>query len=562
MLKILYLYKYLNNSEKSLFLIIFLGIFLTTALEMISFSAIVPLFKILFSTDEVSIPYLDNLETTLILFLFLLLFAFKNLILILFHYLYIKFFFKFCSKTSKKFFNESKSKGYFFFKKNSSEYLIRKVTHDINSMRIYIISCLILITEILFVLSLSILLIYFDYKIFLFGFIFFSVTFFIYFLIFKKKIKNWSNDFQRGTGNVQFLSNETVRGIKDIIVYNLQNLFNKKFSKYTDDVFLSQFKIEYLNYIQRFWMELLTVIIFTTSIIYLISSGREIVEYLPIFALYAVGVFRLVPSLNKIILNKQNYKFYYPGFKSVLDQLDQLSKFEKKIDKNDFEFKKSLEVNNVSFKFEDTSDYLLRNISIKINKNSTILIKGKNGSGKSTLINLISGLLNPISGNVIIDEKYDLNFCKENWIKKIGFVQQNVFILSSNIVDNIVLDDIKVDNQKLNNIFELLDFKKSFENFEKVLNNKDVGMDGANLSGGQKQIISIARALYKNPDILIFDEAETSLDNLKIDNLTSLLKNLKGKKTIILISHYLSRNLDLFDEVFEIENGQIKKKNY
>ncbi len=559
MFKILNLYKYLNKTEKLFFLIIFIGIFLTTALEMVSFSAIVPLFKVLFSNEEINIPYLSNLDTITILFLFLLLFSFKNIILILFHYFYIKFFFKFCSKTSKRFFKESISKGYIFFKKNSSEYLIRKVTHDINSMRIYIISCLILMTEILFVLSLSILLIFFDYKIFLFGFIFFSITFFIYFTIFKKKIKNWSNDFQKGTGNVQFISNETVRGIKDIIIYNLQNLFNKKFSKYTDDVFFSQFKIEYLNYIQRFWMELLTVIIFTTSIIFLITSGLEIVEYLPIFALYAVGVFRLVPSLNKIILNKQNYKFYFPGFKSVLDQLSKLNNIEEKINKLNFEFEDNIEFKNVSFKFDDNTDDLFKNLSFIIKKNSTVLIKGKNGSGKSTLINLLSGLLNPTSGEVIIDKKYDLNNYKYNWIKKIGFVQQNIFILSSTIIDNIVLDNENIDHKKLNHIFDLLDLKKSFENFDKVIKDKNVGMDGINLSGGQKQIISIARALYKNPDLLIFDEAETSLDSFKIDNLTKLLKNLRGKKTVIIISHYLSGHENLFDEVLEIDKGKIIK---
>ena len=559
MFKILDLYKYLNKKEKLFFLIIFIGIFFTTALEMISFSAIVPLFKVLFSNQEIKISYLSNINTLTLLFLFLTLFAIKNIIIILFHYFYIKFFFNYCSKTSKKFFNESISKGYAFFKKNSSEFFIRKVTHDINSMRVYIISCLILIIEILFIISLSILLIFFDYRIFLFGFIFFSITFFVYFAIFKKKIKNWSDDFQKGTGRIQFLSNETVRGIKDIIIYNLQNIFNKKFSKFTDHVFLSQFKIEYLNNIQRFWMELLTVIIFTTSIMFLITTGREISEYLPIFALYAVGIFRLVPSLNKIIINKQNYKFYLPGFKSVLNQLKNLENKEKNINKLEFEYKDNIEFKNISFKFDDTKDYIFRNTSLKIKKNTTILIKGKNGSGKSTLINLLSGLQNPNLGNIIIDEKYDLNIYKQNWLKKIGFVQQNTFILSSTIIDNIILDNENIDKQKLNDIFNLLDLRKSFENFDKVMNNKNVGMDGINLSGGQKQIISIARALYKNPDLLIFDEPETSLDSFKIDILVNLLSNLKGKKTIVLISHYLSGNQNLFDEVYEIDKGKIIK---
>ncbi len=555
MLKVFNLFNFLQKKERILFILIFLGIFLSIFLEMISFSAIIPVFKLVFSGEKINILFLNSLDPIIIIILFLILFLFKNLFLILFNYFYLKFIFLFCSSSSKKLFLNSLNQTYPYFKKYTSEFFLRKVSNDAINMRIYIIGCIVLMTEILFILCLGGILFYVNSSIFLFVAFFFAATLTLYFFLIKTRIKKWSELNHANSGKLQMLVDEGLKGIKDIIIYNLQIFFYKKFSIYSDSIFQSQYKHEFLNNVLRYWMELLCVIIFSISLIFLIYSNKNLSDFIPIFALYGVAVFRIVPSFNKIIMAKQVCKFYYPGFKSVLDQLTVSNKFDIKNSNLNFNFQKHLELKNISFKFDDENNYLIKNLNLKITKNSSILIKGSNGSGKSTLLDIISGLRKPTEGSVVVDDKYNLNEFYAGWMSKVGFVQQHIFILNSSIIENIILDNSFYDEKKFKQVCDLLDFDKSFQNFEKLKNEKNLGLDGFNLSGGQRQLISIGRALYKDSEILILDEPDSALDVEKNKILKTTLKKLKGFKTIIMISHNFSEVDNIFDQIIELHKN-------
>ena len=562
MLRVFKLYKFLSKKQKLFFLFVFFGIIFCTFLEMISLGAIIPVFKLIFSDEKINFLFFDQLNKIYILFIFLFLFLFKNLFIIFFNFFYIKFIFTFSNQCSKKIFFNSLNQEYSFFKKNTSNNFLRKVSDDSNDMRVYIISCLIMIAEIIFLISLAILLIYIDYRIFIIGLFFFSFSFILYFALLNRRLKNWSNLTHLNNGNLQTLVNNGTKGIKDIIIYNLQNYFYRRFSFYLDNVFAPRFKVEFLNNVQRVWMELLVVTIFTLSIIFMVSKGQELEYYLPIFALYGISLFRLMPSFNKIIINKQSYKFYYPGFMSVINQLHISDLFLNEDNKSYFNFKKYIELNKVSFKFEDSKNFLLENINFKIEKNSSTLIIGKNGSGKSTLLNVISGLINPSFGDVLIDGEYNLRDFKKNWMSKIGFVQQEIFIIDSSLIDNITLkEEISHDEIKLKNIFNLLEFENVFDDFQELIKKKNILLDGFSLSGGQKQLISVARALYRETEVLIFDEPDSALDKKRTEILQKLLMSLKGSKTLIMISHHAQEKSEIFDNIIELSNKKITKIN-
>ena len=208
--------------------------------------------------------------------------------------------------------------------------------------------------------------------------------------------------------------------------------------------------------------------------------------------------------------------------------------------------------------FNYSQENILKNINIKIKKNTVIGLFGKSGSGKSTLVDLILGLRNPSKGKILIDNEKDINDLGQDWRNIIGYVPQNLYLLDDTLKKNIALG---INLESIDELKILKAIKSSqLENF--VKNNLDKGLEtsvgerGVRLSGGQKQRIGIARALYKDPEILIFDEATSALDHDTEKKIIDTINTLKNKKTIIIISHRLSA-LNICDTIYELKDKTI-----
>ena len=264
---------------------------------------------------------------------------------------------------------------------------------------------------------------------------------------------------------------------------------------------------------------------------------------------------RIFPSFNRILFNFNTMKY---GTESIYKIFNFLVSTEKNfIDKKDVTFKKKIQIKNLSFGF--TKDFtILENLNFEILKNKKIGISGESGSGKTTFIDILTGLLKPTKGDISVDEIniYDANV--SSWIKKISFIQQKVFIFNSSLRQNITLvnDNQMIDKKKLDKILELSDLK-NFVNSKQNLELFNVGEFGNNLSGGQKQKVGLARALYQDSEILILDESTNAIDEVSerkiIENILSL-----NDKTIIFITHNL-KNLVNFDETFKFEQKKLVK---
>ena len=276
--------------------------------------------------------------------------------------------------------------------------------------------------------------------------------------------------------------------------------------------------------------------------------------------MFAVAAFRTIPSVNRILNAKQTIKFLLPSLNNLKDDLNNEKINVQIINSATFKlneklpFENSIDINNVSYKYPNTNKDVLTNLSFSIKKNEYVGVVGQSGSGKSTLLDLIMGLIIPDKGQILID-KVNINTNLISWQNRVGYVPQSVFLIDDSIKNNITFgyNSESVDPKQIIDVCkkaQIYDFINSLDKkFE-----TNVGEKGIKLSGGQIQRLGIARALFSNPDIIIFDEATSSLD-LKTENeFLEGLELLRGKVTIIFVSHrkpslkYCNKIIDL-DEI-------------
>jgi ABC-type multidrug transport system fused ATPase/permease subunit len=554
-----------QKKEINYLYLIFFGIILATAIEALSLSIIIPVFNIIFFNKyPKNISFLDftNFDYSsklLILFLFLSIFFIKNIFLIVFNYFYINFFNKLSSRVSNKLFDLTLNQSYIFFLEPSSNNILQIAIEEVKKMGSFFLSLINLLIEIIFVLVICIFLISANYKIFLFCFLNFSLVIFIYFRIFRNRIKNWSYTNQKSTGKVQDIILDGLRGIKDLIIYKLRGNFINLFTASNSDWYQTKSNIDFLNTVQKYWLELIGVASITSALLYFVFVGSDINNLIPVFGLYVFAMFRLITSFSRIVHYAQNAKFCYPSYEIILNKLKKFNLYNEVSEANhDFDFKNLIKINNASFAY-DNKFKVLNNINLEISKGDCVAIIGKNGSGKSTLLNLISALIKPTEGNILIDSKFDLYLNKILWHTRLSYVQQNIFLLNDTIKNNIILNNgATINKSRFEKIADTLRLEDFFRELPKKLDTQ-VNNDGLNLSGGQKQMISFARALYKESEIIILDEPSSALDLINTKLLREVILSIKNERTIIMVTHDKDFFYDCFNKIFEIESGRVNK---
>ena len=287
---------------------------------------------------------------------------------------------------------------------------------------------------------------------------------------------------------------------------------------------------------------------------------KDMSTVLPIAGLYAISGLRLMPAVNKIISSYQQINLSKASIELLFEEL-KLKKniyYESDITQfRDEEFKR-LNLNNLSFRYEGTNKFILKNIDLEIKNNSLIGFIGTSGSGKTTLIDCILGLLQPSDGEILFNNRNIFENLK-SWQKKIGYVPQNIYLMDASIKENIAIgiDNDRINQDKILNAIKLANLSDFIEQLPDKLNTI-VGEKGVKISGGQRQRIGIARALYNNPSILVLDEATNALDTeteMKFLNFIHELK-LKQNLTILMITHRIN-TLKKCDKIFKIEKDKV-----
>jgi ABC-type bacteriocin/lantibiotic exporter with double-glycine peptidase domain len=240
----------------------------------------------------------------------------------------------------------------------------------------------------------------------------------------------------------------------------------------------------------------------------------------------------------------------------IFDDVVNFRREEKKSSSQKLLFNDSIMLHSVFFRYDEADEYIIKDFSLKIRKNSSVAFVGPTGCGKTTLVDIILGLLKPTEGKVLVDGT-DIESNLTAWQKKIGYVPQFIFLLDDSVRSNVAfgIPENEIDDDR---VVQCLKMAQIY-GFVKELSggiNHIVGENGIQLSGGQRQRIGIARALYHNPEVLVLDEATSALDNETEKAFIDALNNLKGKLTIIMIAHRLT-TVEKCDEVIDLTKKKI-----
>ena len=356
---------------------------------------------------------------------------------------------------------------------------------------------------------------------------------------------------------------EGFKGIKDIKIYGLENTLlgrfkgpSLRYAKHTATQHI-------IGKMPRFLMEILAFGGMLLVILYLMKSYDEFSEVMPILALYTLAAYKLMPSLQQVYSQITTLRFSISALNTLYDDLELLN--QSNIEELPSEEVRPLGINQhislsgINFQYPGQEVLAIDGISLNIPVKTTVGFVGSTGSGKTTIVDIILGLLQPNSGCVEVDNMLINSENVRAWQKTIGYVPQQIYLSDDTIAANIAFghDPNSIDYEAVESAAKIANLHEFI--IEKLPNgyHTKVGEQGVRLSGGQRQRIGIARALYYNPEVLIFDEATSALDSVTERSVMEAVHRLGQKKTIIMIAHRLS-TVRTCDCIYILEDGKIE----
>ena len=561
----------ITKRQRKGLLILSLLLFIAMILEIFGLGILIPLLSVILQPEMIDTnPLIFSVRTFFsefsnqeFVFLFLgfivILYFLKSVFIVYLSHKQNRFLTGITANISNNLFKSYLSQPYsFHLKKNASD-LIKNIQIEINYFHSFIQALITITIEAGFVLSILATLIYIEP----FGAICIGIFYGLLSLIFlkftKKKLNDWGELRQTLDNQVSKIVLDGLGGIKDLMISGKTAFFIDRYSSKNKLKARLNANQATVSVIPRFYFEFISILGLVSFILILLIQERSPTNLISILGVFVAATFRMIPSLNRIIASLQTLKYYLPSVDLIYSEIILQSNNSKILNSNkDFSFQHEINFKKINFKFTEDL-YVLKDLNLNIKKGQTIGIIGESGSGKSTLIDLLLGLHEPISGEILIDGSINCQL-RQTWRNKIGYVSQSIFLIDDSIKNNIAfgVPENKINEERINRIIKDVRLDKFIQNLAIGLDTK-VGERGVQLSGGQRQRIGIARALYNEPEILILDEATSALDTETENEVMDSIYSLKGNITIIMIAHRLS-TLSGANIIYELKDNQIYKK--
>lgn len=499
------------------------------------------------------------------LFFFLIFYIFKSFFSTYFLFKQNTFLSFLKAKISTFIFETYIRRDFYFFLNLKSSVIIRNIRRETDLLlEVIVQATMVLITEFFIILGILTFLFYFQP---LGSIAIVTVIFIVIFFhrLFTKKI---TYKFGKKRQDNESLCIQVVQqSLSSIITIKLKKLeeeiihnFNQFAQKEAD---AQRFQAT-MQELPRLWLELISIVGLSFFIITMQYQNYTATRTVVVLAIFAAAAFKVLPSLNRAFVSIQKLRYGHPIMLTIQKIVLDYKSNKKNISSEDVSKIKEInqiksdhfmEIKNLSFSYEDKKEMVFKDLNLLIKNNEKVGITGDSGSGKSTLVNLILGLLKPNSGEIFVKSE-NINNIKQHYYKNLAYVPQNIFLLNDTVLNNVIFGTQgEINYKKLNQIFEILqinDFIKKMPNQLETL----IGENSLNISGGQKQRLGIARALYSEPEFLLLDEATNALDRESETIIMNSIFSLPSIKNIVIISHNVNNFINC-NKIFKIKDKKI-----
>lgn len=497
-----------------------------------------------------------------------LMFVIKNGYLILLTYVQSKFVNGNRSKYTTNLLSQFLHRPYEYYLYAETSVIIRTIYGDMDNVFNLMLQFMNLTAELVVSICIGVFLFVVDFKmmivlVVLLG----SVTLFIVKVI-KPKLGQVGDSAREAQAGLYKWILQPVTGIKDVKVLNKEDFCKEQYKERAVQYANYQVSNNVLTNLPRLLIETISIVGILAYIGISMSAGVEMSELIPLVSAFAFAAMRLLPSVNRVNTYMANIAYYEPALNYIYDNVDtQAMRLQETIDierlsnpnTNVISLKNEIKLSNISFAYPNTDKNIFTDADMVIPVGKSVGVVGPSGSGKTTIIDILLGLLKINKGSITSDGTniFD-NY--EGWLSHVGYIPQSIYMLDASIKENIAFG-VAVEDIDEKRVWEVLKQAQMKEFVEAQPDGLDsqIGERGVRISGGQRQRLGIARALYHDPELLIFDEATSALDNDTETAIMEAVDALHGQKTLVIIAHRL-RTIENCDIIYEVKDEKITRK--
>lgn len=444
----------------------------------------------------------------------------------------------------------------FHVQRNSSE-LVRNLTNETSTVfNRLLVPLFTLIVEALVVVVIGALLLVVDPLVTLVAGLVLGGLSALFYRFVRARVLELGRTQQREAASMIKWINQGVGGLKEAKVLGREDYFTNQFHQNSATYAGASRNVNVMQIAPRFIIEIIGIGGMLAALLVIMARGEGLQAALPILSMFGIAAVRLMPSSTRLLGSLTVMRNATPALDVLYEDLEHLESAATAPGAEELPFEDAIELRDVTYMYPETTEPTIRALSLRIGRGESVAFVGPSGSGKTTTVDIVLGLLKPMSGQVLVDGT-DIWDALPGWQKKIGYIAQPTYIMDESLRRNVAfgVPDDEIDDDRVWAALRgarLEDHARSLDQGLDTL----VGEHGARFSGGQRQRIGIARALYHDPDVLVLDEATSALDNETERGITQTIAALKGGRTIITIAHRLSTIRDC-DRLYFLDNGAL-----